>query len=192
MAALLLVADKVARVTARGRLYEACYTAANTPTGALETLHKALVALYKACLELLSQAAGLLSKNMLQRTVHSILYPDAVKNQAGSDFADLERRLALDVQAVESARSAGIDGRVARILQKVDADEELAILEWVSSVPYAGLHEAIVEDRMPNTCEWLLRHSGFRQWEGSSESAMMWLQGSSKNSEFSSNAPSRG
>lgn len=198
MAALLEVAEKVTRVTARGRVYEACYTVANTPTNTLKMLHEALIAIYKATLMLLSRAAGLLDKNIMKRTVYSILHPDEIKKEAGSDFADLETRLAWDVQAVEAQRSARsnadvlrrleilnspvvrIDERVASMLEKVKAEEEQEILDWISSVPHSGHHDTVVENRMDDTCGWLLRHRKFQEWENSSGCSLMWLQGTSK------------
>lgn len=198
MAALLEVAEKVTRVTARGSVYEACYNVTNTPTNALKMLHEALIATYKATLMLLSKAAGLLDKNIMKRTVYSILHPDEIKKEAGSDFADLETRLAWDVQAAEAQRSARsntdvirrleilnspvvrIDERVASMLEKVEAEEEQEILDWISSVPHSGHHDTVVENRMDDTCGWLLRHRKFREWEISSGSCLMWLQGTSK------------
>lgn len=198
MAALLEVAEKVIRVTARGRVYEACYTVANTPTDALKILHEALVALYKATLMLLSKAAGLLDKNIMKRTVHSILYPEEMKKEAGSDFADLETRLARDVQAAEVVRSAAIDEKslrrlknlnapivridenVSKMLEQIEEGEEQTILDWISSVPYSGHHDTVVESRMDDTCGWLLRHRKFREWENSRGCSLMWLQGTSK------------
>lgn len=198
MAAVLKVADKVSRLVARGRVFEACYSTTNTRAEALQNLHAALVAVYKACLAILATASGLLQNNLFERTVHSILHPDAVTNEVGVSLPELETQLAYDVQAAESARTAEItdklvswlrkldtpiarmDERVAKVLEAVDAREEQEILEWISPLLYSSYHDFIAERRMPDTCDWILRHPRFQEWERSSGCALMWLWGLSE------------
>lgn len=50
-------------------------------------------------------------------------------------------------------------------------------LEWISSVQYRSHHYRVKEARTPSTCEWLLNHEKFHEWEAGS-SAVLWLQGS--------------
>lgn len=198
MAAVLKVADRVSRLVARGRVFEACYSTTNTKAEALQNLHAALVAVYKACLVILATASGLLQNNLFERTVDSILHPDAVTNEVGVSLPELETQLAYDVQAAESARTAEItdelvswlqkldtpiarmDERVAKVLEAVDAREEQEILEWISPLPYSSYHDFIAEIRMPDTCDWILRHPRFQEWERSSGCALMWLWGLSE------------
>lgn len=194
MAAVLGVADKVSRVAARGRVYEASYTTTNTSAEALKSLRETLVELYRVCLGLLATAAGLLDDNLMQRTVHSILHPEGIANAAGTDLAHLEERLVKDGQAASAATSerifdqlgtlkapvARIDENIERLLKSVDAKEELEILEWISMVQYHSHHDKLHEERMAGTCNWLLHHPKFRDWETSAESALMWLQGPSR------------
>lgn len=198
MAAVLKVADKVSRLVARGRVFEACYSTTNTKAEALQNLNTALVAVYKACLAILATASGLLQNNLLERTVHSILHPDAVTNEVGVSLPDLEAQLAYNVQAAESARTsamtdelvsrlqkldipiARMDERVAEVLEAVGAREEQEILEWISPLPYSSYHDLIAERRMLETCDWILRHPKFQEWERSSACALMWLRGFSE------------
>lgn len=192
MAALLTVADKVARVTTRGRVYEKCFLDyPNLPADVVENVREALVALYKACLDLLATSISLLNKNLLQRMVHSIFQPDALKKEAGSDFSDLEEQLSLSVEAASAitdkhlldqmrkldAPIMRVDGRVSQILESLAKDELLRILDWISPVQYSGHHNSVVEKRKAGTCEWLLRHPKFKAWESSSGCALLWLKG---------------
>lgn len=198
MAAVLKVADKVSRLVARGRVFEACYSTTNTKAEALQHLHAALVGVYKACLAILATASGLLQNNLFERTVYSILQPDAVTNEVGVSLPELEAQLAYDVQAAESARIAEIkdelvsklqkldtpiarvDERVAKVLEAVSTREEQEILEWISPLPYSSYHDSIAERRMPDTCDWILRHPRFQKWQRSSGCALMWLWGLSE------------
>lgn len=41
-------------------------------------------------------------------------------------------------------------------------------------------HRTVKEARTDGTCEWLLQHEKFREWENSNSSAVLWLQGSRK------------
>lgn len=198
MAALLSVAEKVSRAATRGRVYEACFLdppGLSLSADVLEDLHESLVAVYKACFGLLARAIGLLAKNLFQRMAHSILHPDAVKQEAGSGFSDLERQLSQSVEAASAAVSKDllgrvqsldapitrVDERVSKVLESVEAAEERHILEWTSPVPYFGHHESVAERRMAGTCEWLLRHTKFQEWEASSGCALLWLQGLCEN-----------
>ncbi|KAK7705287.1 hypothetical protein SLS64_008124 [Diaporthe eres] len=163
MAALLSVADKVARVTTRGRVYERCFfKASGLPADVLEALHEDLVALYKACLELLAEAIGLLDKNCFQKTVHSILHPDAMMKEAGSDFSDLESRLSQSVEMASAEISkdlliqirkldtpiARIDEGVSKVLKSTDEKEERKIYKWISPVLVWDHHRSVAEKRM--------------------------------------------
>lgn len=196
MAALLSVVDKVARVTTRGKVYERCFfEAPGLPADVLEALHEALVALYKACLELLAKAISLLEKNGLQKIAHSILHPDAMIKEAGSDFSDLESRLS---QTVEMASAeidkdlliqvrkldtsiTRVDEGVSKVLKSTDDKEEREIYKWISPVLFLDHHLSVAEKRMDGTCEWLKDHNRFQDWKASSECALLLLQGLCKN-----------
>lgn len=192
MAALLTVADKISTTTARGSIYEACFTTSTTSAEAFKVVRHDLVALYQACLKLIAVTADLLEKNPLQRAAYCISHPlDAVKKAAGADFSSLEEQLARSVQAASAELEcklrlqiqelntpvARIDERVSAILESVSVRDEQEILEWMSSVPYSSHHDAIIEKRMEGTCDWVLQHSKFQEWEASSGCTLLWLQG---------------
>ncbi|RYP31190.1 hypothetical protein DL766_004498 [Monosporascus sp. MC13-8B] len=57
-------------------------------------------------------------------------------------------------------------------------DERLKILKWISPIPYGKHHNTVKEARTSGTCEWLLQHERFREWEDTASSVILWLQGS--------------
>lgn len=65
-----------------------------------------------------------------------------------------------------------------KILERVDYNEKVDILEWISSVPYGKHHASIKDVRVRGTCEWLLQHDNFADWTNANSSVIMWLYGS--------------
>lgn len=197
MCALLASTDWIIRIIKRGEIYELVYTTENTPQVALENLESALVDLYSACLELLANLQELLSKNTAARTVHAILNPGETVDLF-SKLKELETRLGSEVQACESGRSAAMDARlndllhgldapltridanVCTLLEDINSKDQIAMLEWISSIPYGKHHNTVKHARGTDTCRWLLERSRFQEWEDSSSSVFMWLQGSRK------------
>ncbi|RAK82850.1 hypothetical protein BO79DRAFT_260794 [Aspergillus costaricaensis CBS 115574] len=101
-----------------------------------------------------------------------------------------------DVQACETRRSAAADDRmigmldalnapltrvdknVQTLLEGMEKEGRIALLEWISSVPFGDHHGNVKEGRTPGTGEWLLQDSDFCSWEEASSSGIFWLQGS--------------
>ncbi|KAH7160654.1 hypothetical protein EDB81DRAFT_782712 [Dactylonectria macrodidyma] len=71
-----------------------------------------------------------------------------------------------------------IQDQVQLVLEQISAEEQLRILEWVSPIPHGKHHMIVREARTSGTCEWLLDHEKFTEWEDSPSSMIMWLQGS--------------
>ncbi|KAH6627042.1 hypothetical protein B0J18DRAFT_157987 [Chaetomium sp. MPI-SDFR-AT-0129] len=67
---------------------------------------------------------------------------------------------------------------LSKHLERVEDQEHRKILEWVSPIPYGKQHDTVKEARTPNTCEWLLQHKEFGDWNTSNSSVVLWLQGS--------------
>ncbi|KAK4148047.1 uncharacterized protein C8A04DRAFT_33579 [Dichotomopilus funicola] len=67
---------------------------------------------------------------------------------------------------------------LSKHLERVEDEECREILEWVSPIPYGKQHDTVKEARTPDTCEWLLQHKKFGDWNTSSSSVILWLQGS--------------
>lgn len=110
---------------------------------------------------------------------------------------EIRRSVAVDTHLMHTLHQLGgpvsrIENRVSDLLERVDLDEQLKILEWVSSVPFRKHHITIREERASDTCEWLVRHEKFYEWKETSSSAILWLQGSRKSFHFLELFPSNG
>lgn len=197
MGALLASLERITHIIHRGQVYEIVYTAENTPDNILKTFQKTLIKLYGATLELLSDAMNIFSENTARRMLHAILYPE---NSTGllMRLKDLEVQLSYETQACEVMRNVQnhaaltdllhglntpitrIDNGVNSLLEHINEREHLSILEWISPIPFTKHHNLVREARTPGTCEWLLKHEKFKEWENSSASTVLWLQGSRK------------
>ena len=197
MGALLATVERITRIIKRGQVYELVYTAENTPKDAMDNLQKALVDMYKAVLELLASSQVLFSEHTPVRVFHAILKPGETVEQF-SDLVKSESNLSFEVQACESGRSAGIDAcllellhnldapltrideGVGELLEHVQASEKIELLDWISGTLYGDHHLKVKENRVSDTCHWLLEHPDFREWEDVSSSVFLWLQGTGK------------
>jgi ankyrin repeat domain-containing protein 50 len=200
MGALLMSVEKITYLTNRCTVYEILY-GSRTPGQVLHNLHAALVVLYATILRLIALANRLFVKNTATRAIHALINPGEV-----SDFLakcqDLETRVEIEAQNCERMRSQEVDAnlqtsigslqklledlqkpilrtdeRVSTFLEKVDQRERLEILEWVSDVQYGMHHETVKEQRTQSTCEWLLRHKRYLEWQDTSSSIILWLHG---------------
>ncbi|KAF5654454.1 NACHT ankyrin domain-containing protein [Fusarium heterosporum] len=91
-------------------------------------------------------------------------------------------RITLDFCKFRDALSAclSIDqmALVMQSLEKVEVDERIKILNWISSVPHGKHHNTIEEARTLGTCEWILQDPRCQEWEHCSAPMLLWLQGS--------------
>lgn len=71
----------------------------------------------------------------------------------------------------------GIQDQIKLVKGLIEDKNLIELLEWISPMPYRSYHNRVIEARTPNTCEWLLQHEKFHEWEAS-PSAILWLQGS--------------
>ncbi|KAJ6035890.1 NACHT nucleoside triphosphatase [Penicillium herquei] len=192
MLAVLATTEKVVQVVFHCQVYESVYNRDQLPEHMLQALHDALIAVYKAVLELLLCAKHSLSQSTLKQFMRSILSPsDGLFSSVESEeaklreivqscdlqrSADVDRMLLKELHVIQ-APIARIDFRIEACFQKMDKMESLALLEWISNEPFTTYHESIKEKRTKNTGEWFLQHQDFRQWEDSSSSAVLWLRG---------------
>ncbi|CZR59898.1 uncharacterized protein PAC_09792 [Phialocephala subalpina] len=195
MCLLLTSTEKIVRIINRGQVYELVYTPENTPKPALENLQDVLVNLYSACLKLLANSSKLFSKSTAAQTVYAILHPGKA-DSLFLDLAELELKLSYEVEACEGGRSAAaddyltrllrnldaplarVDTRVCTLLEHLDEEKQRELLDWISKIPFGKHHDEVTESRTLGTCEWLLQHDRFREWEQTSSSVILWLQGS--------------
>ncbi|KAI1742078.1 hypothetical protein F4680DRAFT_412804 [Xylaria scruposa] len=64
------------------------------------------------------------------------------------------------------------------LMDRIDSREQVELLEWISRIPHGQHHNRVKEARTKDTCQWLLQHDKFREWEDTSSSTILWLQGS--------------
>lgn len=201
MGALLLSVEKVTCLANRCRIYETLYRPGTTPRQALQNLQAALVVLYAATLRLIALAHRLFAKNTATRAIQALINPGEVSDFLAK-FQSLEMRLEIEAQNCERMRSQEVDtnlqisicslqkvlesfqkpmlrtdSRVSSFLEKVDQRERLEILEWISKVQHGMNHETVKEKRTQSTCEWLLRHKHYLEWQDTSSSIILWLHG---------------
>jgi hypothetical protein len=201
MGALLVSVEKVTYLTNRCTIYEILYGAGTTLGQVLHNLYAALVELYAVMLRLMALAYRLFAKNTAARTIHALFNPSEVSDFLAKCQA-LETRVEIEAQNCERARSQGVDAniqstisslqkqleslqkpifrideRVSSFLEKVDQRERLEILEWISNIPHGMNHETVRENRTKSTCEWLLRHRRYLEWQDTSSSIILWLHG---------------
>ena len=69
------------------------------------------------------------------------------------------------------------DQNVFLLLEKVKDEERLEVLDWISNVLYGLNHQTVREERTPETCDWLLSHSRYKEWQDTSASITLWLWG---------------
>lgn len=99
------------------------------------------------------------------------------------EFHELSRSLYLNVQAqmydgIASFWWIDTDAVNRTLAISLIEDKNLIeLLEWISPMQYTSHHNRVKEARTPSTCEWLLQHEKFHEWEAS-PSAILWLQGS--------------
>ena len=202
MGALLVTIEKFTYLTNRCTIYEILYRPGTTPGQALHNLHDALLVLYADILRLMALANRLLAKNTAARAIHALINPDEVSSSLAK-CEDLETRVEIEAQNCERMRSQEVDAnlqisisllqnllesfekrtfrtdeRVSSFLEKVDRREQLKILDWISNVQYGTHHKTAKENRTQSTCEWILRHKYYLEWQDTSSSIILWLHGS--------------
>jgi hypothetical protein len=198
MGTLLVGVEKVARLVSRCGVYEKLYRSDLRGETALSDLENSLVRLYAAVLRFLAGAIPLLAQATPRRTLHAVLHPDEVEKFLAecelleplleADASNCERiqhrsATAAHAQHLQSLRTALLeplvrtDARVEVLFDRASEAETCALLQWVSRVPYAGIHIAAKDGRTEGTAEWILQHRNFCEWRKSSASMLLWLHG---------------
>jgi hypothetical protein len=71
----------------------------------------------------------------------------------------------------------GLEMDAAKFWNKLDEDERVTIMQWVSNIPYETDHYVARKGRVEGTGEWLLHHSTFESWRNANASTILWLYG---------------
>jgi hypothetical protein len=60
-------------------------------------------------------------------------------------------------------------------LEIIDNNECIRILYWISQVVYRFHYNAVKDQWIKDTCEWILKHNRYREWQDYSLSIILWL-----------------
>ncbi|KAL7945705.1 hypothetical protein V8C42DRAFT_321338 [Trichoderma barbatum] len=190
LVAIFGCAEKVLSLMRRGAVYEIVYLQDAPTNTAAEDLQKNLVDLYKALLQLLCHAFARLNEGQGQQFLRALICPGE-GTALVSALSNHENKLSMAVQAcgaVElqehqkllqslSAPLRRVDENVKNLVEHLHEKSLDEALDYISAIPIGKHHFEKRETRTPETCEWLLNHPGFLDWEKSSCSSTLWLQG---------------
>lgn len=189
--------DLVLCLVRRGTVYQEVYLGAHFYSPIQNDLKEKLVGVYKACLEFLAFVHEELRQGNARRFLSALLSPGQGEQQV-SDMKDLEQELENTARACEAVANQHkskehlellkslqlplkrIDDGVSTVLEKLEEAERIQIMDFLSTIPVGSHHNEKCDSRTEGTCEWLVSHSRFREWEESSCSSIFWLQGSSE------------
>jgi hypothetical protein len=194
MGYLITATEKLSCLISRGAIHERLYQPGTISENVLARFDQALVALYAVMLRMIALCHRLLAKNTAKRAVHAIFNPGDICELL-DQCEKLEAQVEFEVQNCERARSKEADEEskrlleilqepilrtdqnVLRFLEKVNDEERLKVLDWISNVLYGLNHQTVREERTPETCDWLLSHSRYKEWQDTSASITLWLWG---------------
>lgn len=197
MGALLTLIEKLTYVINRCTIYERLYNPENTPKEVLHNLQEALVEMYVTILRSIALAYGLFEKNTAVRAFHALINPGQITDLLAS-YQAVEERVEIEAQNCERIFDREIDTKlqellasltkpilrtdetVSSLLKRVEDSEGFKILEWISNIPYGKYHDTVRVQRTNGTCEWLLKHARFQEWQNESSSTILWLHGTGK------------
>ncbi|KAF4635686.1 hypothetical protein G7Y89_g2417 [Cudoniella acicularis] len=194
MGFLVTAIEKLSYLMNRGAIYERLYPPGTIPEHVMKCLEEALVQLYSVMFQIIALCHRRFAENTSKRAFHAILNPDEVSTLLDK-CERLEVRVEHEAQNCERTRSQEVDAvtrrlleflekpilrideRVLSFLEKMGDRERLEILDWTSNVFYGTHHETVKNKRTLDTCEWLLSHSRFQEWQEPSLSIIFWLRG---------------
>ncbi|KAE8444754.1 hypothetical protein EG329_014314 [Mollisiaceae sp. DMI_Dod_QoI] len=193
MEILVVAAEKLSYLINRGAIYQRLYRPGTIPADVVSNLYDTMVKMYVTVLRTLALCHRLLDKNFVKRALHAIFNRDVserlqeceklevqVEREAQncertrSQKADTETKELLDILREPMLRT---DARVFDLLEQTQENECLGILDWISKVLYGSNHQTVKDKRTMNTCEWLLNHNRYQEWQDASASVILWLRG---------------
>ncbi|KAM6484265.1 hypothetical protein HDV62DRAFT_389352 [Trichoderma sp. SZMC 28011] len=191
LVAIFGCAEKVLSLMRRGMVYEVVYLQDRSSNAAAEDLKEILIELYNALLQLLTHARERLNEGQGRQFLHALISPGKGAELV-SALSDHEDKLSMAVQACAAVQSQEhqnliqslsaplrrVDENVKNLVEHLQEKSLHEALDYISAIPMGKHHFEKRETRAPETCEWLLKHRKFLEWEESSCSSTLWLQGS--------------
>ncbi|KAL0939788.1 uncharacterized protein CTRU02_206398 [Colletotrichum truncatum] len=187
-------ADKVLQLVRRGQVYEIVYDLPTATENSKVALRNSLIELYKALLEFLASAVKQLNGGWAKQFVRALANPGEAESMT-SQLSRLERAVSEDsrICEIQWAQAADekqrellqtlhaplrrIDDNVAKFFESFDESKRRNAMNHISRIEVDIIHLAKKESRTEGTCEWLIQHPRFIQWEESSCSSLLWLNG---------------
>lgn len=194
MAAFITVIERVTRIIFRCQVFERLYNRNTLDHDVAENFQSALIELYALVLRSMNEAIGFISESTVSRSISAFLQPSKGSGLLGS-LENGEIRIQQEVAACEGQLRANADARtqeqlrsllelsirtdknVQNILQRMDTNELIQILQWISPIAYRNHHDLVKELRTKDTCAWLLERRTFGQWWNANSTLTLWLQG---------------
>ena len=190
LVAILGTADKITRVVRQGQIYEKVFLQDSPTDEDNQAIRKDLVEFYKKALELLAHTHDLILKNQARQFLDALIEPGIGEGLVSGLF-ELEQKLANTAQALVAKQGHDakvilqglseplrrIDEDVVKLLMNIEEEKMQNMLDDISNVRVGNLHQAKRDKMTEGTCEWLLKEKSFVEWEESSCSSILWLQG---------------
>ncbi|KAL7931999.1 hypothetical protein V8C35DRAFT_308211 [Trichoderma chlorosporum] len=191
LVAIFGCAEKVLSLMRRGAVYEIVYLRDAPSNNATEDLQDTLVNLYKEILQLLTHALERLNEGQGRQFLRALISPGE-GTELVSALSIYEHKLSMTVQAcgavqlqehqklLQSLRAPlrRVDENIKMLVEHLQEKSLDEALDYISAISIGNHHLEKRETRAPETCEWLLNHPRFLEWEESSCSSILWLQGS--------------
>lgn len=203
MAFSLISAEKATRIVHRCQIYELLYNCDTLNAQMVDGLERALVDLYASLLHLLARVGKFLCKRTASRSFYAVFRPTKGTDLL-SELEKFENEVMKEAAICESRRSAEsdsktreqllklqsllkleehtlrVDQNVQKALEKMELNELINVLKWISPIEYNLHHDLVRQARTKGTCDWLVQQSKFYEWQSETSSMTFWLQGFGK------------
>ncbi|CAI0654474.1 unnamed protein product [Colletotrichum noveboracense] len=193
LVAIMGCTDVVLCLVRRGSVYEEVYINKPTTATAQKDLQQKLIKVNVSCLEFLAFVNEKMQQGNLGRFLDALLDPGHGEQRL-SEIKALELELDFAARFCEAKESdehrkllrslegplKRVDSNVTKVLEELQSDERRKAMEYISVVPVGSYHNEKRESRTRDTCEWLVAHPKFLEWEGLPYSSVFWLQGRRK------------
>lgn len=173
MAASFAIMERVTRVIHRCQIYEKLYYRKTEDLIVVKSLESALIKLYASVLQGLVETNKFLTLATYAKPFYAIFHPTTGPSLLGS-IEEGEREVGREVNVCEARCRAQSDARfqdqlhsllelmepvlridknVDEVLQRLEKEELIRILNWISRITYQWHHDTVMERRTQGTCD---------------------------------------
>ncbi|KAI5840807.1 hypothetical protein DFP73DRAFT_557932 [Morchella snyderi] len=199
MGEMLVGIEVITNLMGRCAIYEELYLGTGFDTA--QRVEEALVKLYADMLTYMINAKHYYAENTIVRIAWGVLDTDGpaealaalrakesevfeeshlaeAKNQNAANMIAEGRCKELQILLNEfKTPIVRIERKLETLVDGLEDSKRKEILDWISKTPCAKYHRTAKKNRKEGTCEWLLEGDGFRKWQFSSSSTLLWLRG---------------